>query len=164
MNFQGLHRTIQFSISSLALGKRQKHNISQIFCFANHFLNFFSIFFKTESFKPRSAKFSGIYISLTASSLSTRNRNIIYHRFFVLQIVFETFFKFFQNDQQKLLCLYQPRCITVFGAQQRHNISSFRNFASDILKKIAFFNLKSTFFSGNSANRSNIGLSTNSEY
>ena len=109
MNFQGLHRTIQFSISSLALGKRQKHNISRIFCFANRFLNFFRFFFKTESFKLRSAKFSGIYISLAASPFSARNRNIIYHRFFVLQIVFETFFKFFQNDQQKHLCLYQPR-------------------------------------------------------
>ena len=90
MNFQGLHRTIQFSISSLALGKRQKHNISQIFAFANRFLKFFRFFFKTGSFKiSRSAKFS---------------------------------------------VLYQPRCIVAFDAQQKHNISSFRNFASVILK------------------------------
>ena len=90
MNFQGLHRTIQFSISSLTLGKRQKHNISQIFAFANRFLKFFRFFFKTGSFKiSRSAKFS---------------------------------------------VLYQPRCIVAFDAQQKHNISSFRNFASEILK------------------------------
>ncbi len=30
--------------------------------------------------------------------------------------------------------LYQPRCIVAFDAQQKHNISSFRNFASEILK------------------------------
>ena len=30
--------------------------------------------------------------------------------------------------------LYQPRCIVAFDAQQKHNISSFRNFASVILK------------------------------
>ena len=38
------------------------------------------------------------FISLAASSHSTRNRNIIYHRFETLQIIFLNFFQiFFQN-------------------------------------------------------------------
>ena len=93
MNFQGLHRTIQFSISSLALGKRQKHNISRIFVFANRFLNFFD-FFQNRSFSKfhDPQNFSVLY-QPAASSLSTRNRNIIYHRFGTLQIIFEKFLK-----------------------------------------------------------------------
>ena len=95
MNFQGLHRTIQFSISSLALGKRQKHNISHFFDFANRFLKFFRFFSKPNFFKNlRSAKFC---------------------------------------------VLYQPRCIVVFDAQQKHNISHFFNFASELLKFFRFF-------------------------
>ena len=35
--------------------------------------------------------------------------------------------------------LYQPRCIVAFDAQQKHNISSFFNFASVILKIFRFF-------------------------
>ena len=97
MNFQGLHRTIQFSISSLALGKRQKHNISQIFYFANRFLNFFRFFSKPKFFKNlRSAKFR---------------------------------------------VLYQPRCVVVFDAQQKHNISHFFNFANRFLKIFWIFSL-----------------------
>ena len=102
MNFQGLHRTIQFSISSLALGKRQKHNISHFFNFANRFLNFFRFFSKPEVFKiSRSAKFS---------------------------------------------VLYQPRCIVAFDAQQKHNISSFLNFANHFLNFFRFFCRKRRFF------------------
>ena len=44
-----------------------------------------------------------------------------------------------------MLCLYQPRCTVVFDAQQKHNISSFWNFANRFLKKIAFFSKNSTF-------------------
>ena len=118
MNFQGLHRTIQFSISSLALGKRQKHNISQIFYFANRFLNFFSIFSKPKFFNFTIRKISGFYISLAASSFSTRNRNIIYHRFFVLQIVFETFFNFFQTISRNV-CVYISLAAAPFSARNR---------------------------------------------
>ena len=146
MNFQGLHRTIQFSISSLALGKRQKHNISQIFYFANRFLNFFRFFSKPKFFNFTIRKISGFYISLAASSFSTRNRNIIYHRFFVLQATFKTFFQNFFKHLAETRVFISARCCTVFGAQQRHNISSFRNFASDVLKKIAFFRGKMLFF------------------
>ena len=118
MNFQGLHRTIQFSISSLALGKQQKHNISQIFYFANRFLNFFRFFSKPKFFNFTIRKISGFYISLAASSFSTRNRNIIYHRFFVLQIVFETFFKFFQTISRNV-CVYISLAAAPFSARNR---------------------------------------------
>ena len=100
MNFQGLHRTIQFSISSFALGKRQKHNISHFFNFANRFLKFFRFFFKTEVFQNlRSAKFC---------------------------------------------VLYQPRCVVVFDAQQKHNISHFFNFANRFLNFFRFFSKPET--------------------
>ena len=118
MNFQGLHRTIQFSISSLALGKRQKHNISQIFYFANRFLKFFRFFSKPKFFNFTIRKISGFYISLAASSFSTRNRNIIYHSFFVLQIVFETFFKFFQTISRNV-CVYISLAAAPFSARNR---------------------------------------------
>ena len=35
--------------------------------------------------------------------------------------------------------IYKPRCIVAFDAQQKHNISSFFNFASVILKIFRFF-------------------------
>ena len=150
MNFQGLHRTIQFSISSLTLGKRQKHNISHFFNFANHFLKFFR-FFQNRKFskfgrfakvcvlyqprctvvfdaqqkhnishffnfanrflkffrffsKPEVFKIWEIcrsfafYISLATSPFKTRNRNIIYHRFEILQTIFGKNLHFFSEN------------------------------------------------------------------
>ena len=35
--------------------------------------------------------------------------------------------------------IYQPRCFVVFDAQQKHNISQFFNFASELLKFFRFF-------------------------
>ena len=129
MNFQGLHRTIQFSISSLALGKRQKHNISHFFDFANRFLIFFRFFSKPNFFKNlRSAKFCVLY-QPRCVVVSTRNRNIIYHTFLTLQIVFENFFDFFSKpetvskmgDSQKC-CVYISLAASSFSTRNRNII------------------------------------------
>ena len=89
------------------------------------FEKFFDFFSKPGIFQICDPQNFQCYISLAASSHSTRNRNIIYHRFLFLQIVFEKFFDFFQNRKFSNLqpakncrCLYQPRCFVAFDAQQ----------------------------------------------
>ena len=91
-----------------------------------------------------------VYIALfnfqSARSHLASDRNIIYHSFLVLQIVFWIFFDFFSNrkffkncDPQNFSVLYQPRCIVAFDAQQEHNISSNFFFASAILNFFSIF-------------------------
>ena len=95
MNFQGLHRTIQFSISSLTRGEWQRLNISQIFCFANRFLKFFRFFFKTGSFSiSRSAKFSALYQPRCIVAFDAQQKHNISSIFIFASAILK-FFRFF---------------------------------------------------------------------
>ena len=119
VNFQGLHRTIQFSISSLTSGEWHRLNISHFFNFASGFLKIFEIFY--FSVFKRAQKFLWS-ISLAASSFSTRNRNIIYHSFLTLQAIFWNFFDFLFStgrfQKVSLRVVYQPCVMPSSGATE----------------------------------------------
>ena len=120
MNFQGLHRTIQFSISSLTSGERQRLNISHFSNFANRFLNFFSIFFKPKTHSGRPAKSFCVYQPRCVGSAQDAQQKHNISHFFNFANRFRNFFDFFKpgkpalktNDPQKALCI-SARCLAL---------------------------------------------------